>query len=63
MYEITTPKYYNRFESESQFTDYKQLLFRAGDILQSSEVNEIQTTLKNDFSSISSRFYRKWSIH
>jgi len=56
MYEITTPQYFNRLSSETQFKDYKQLLFRSNDILQSAEVNEVQGILKNDFSAVASRF-------
>ena len=53
---INLPKYYNRFQNQPHFSDYKQILFRANDILQSAEVNEIEGTIRNDFASFSSRF-------
>jgi len=56
MHEVNLERYYNRFSDNPQYSDYKQLLFRAGDTLQSAELNELQTTLKNDLSTISKRF-------
>ena len=56
MYEVNLERYYNRFQDNPQFKDYKQILFRAGDSIQSSELNELQITLKNDVSAIAKRF-------
>ena len=56
MYEVNLERYYNRFVGNPQFSDYKQILFRAGDTIQSAELNEMQTTLKNDLATIANRF-------
>jgi len=57
MYEINLDRYYDR-SNNPQYKDYKALLFRAGDALQSAEVNEIQTTFKNDVNVLAKRFLR-----
>ncbi len=44
-YDITLNRYYNRTDSGGDFEDYKVLLFRAGDALQSAELNELQSVL------------------
>ena len=56
MYEVNLERYYNRFVDNPQYADYKQILFRAGDTLQSAELNELQITLKNDIGAIANRF-------
>jgi len=59
---IELERYYNRFEDNPQYDDYKSLLFRAGDALQSAEMNEIQETFKNDVNDLASRFLRNGEI-
>ena len=56
MYDITLDRYYDRYEDNPHYTNYKKMLFRAGDALQSAEMNEIQSTLKNDISLLSNRY-------
>ena len=60
--EIQLDRYYNRFEDNEQFGDYKALLFRAGDALQSAEMNEIQETFKRDTNFLARRFLRNGEI-
>jgi hypothetical protein len=49
-------RYYNRYVDNPQYKDYKALLFRAGDALQSAEMNEIQEALKQDINHLASKF-------
>ena len=56
MYEINLDRYYDRFDDQPHYTDYKKMLFRAGDALQSAEMNEIQTTLKRDINYLAQRY-------
>ena len=62
MYDIQLDRYYNRTEDNPQYSDYKSLLFRAGDALQSAEMNEIQTTFKSDVNYLAKRFLRNGEI-
>jgi len=62
MYDITLDRYYDRFDTEPSHSDYKAVLFRAGDALQSAEMNEMQSALKNDLSKIASRFVANGGI-
>lgn len=62
MYDIQLERYYNRSGDNVQYQDYKSLLFRAGDALQSAEMNEIQTTFKNDVNFLAKRFLRNGEI-
>jgi len=55
-YDINLNRYYNRFKDQPQFSDYKVLLFRAGDALQSAELNELQQTLHNENSHLARNF-------
>jgi len=55
MYDISLDRYYNRTGLPSH-KDYKEVLFRAGDSLQSAEVNELQTHLKRSFGDLTKRF-------
>ena len=58
MEQIQLDRYYDRNSEYPHYEDYKQLLFRAGDALQSSEVNEIQTTLRRDLRFLAERYLR-----
>jgi len=63
MVDIQLGRYYNRFNDDNpQFEDYKSLLFRAGDALQSAEMNEIQETFKRDVNFLARRFLRNGEI-
>ena len=55
MYNITLDRYYNR-SGEVSHSDYKTVLFRAGDALQSAEMNEAQSLAKNSLTNFSSKF-------
>ncbi|MCK5535378.1 MAG: DUF4815 domain-containing protein, partial [Bacteroidales bacterium] len=54
-YNITTEKYYNRTDEDS-YKGIKQLLFRAGEILQNTEVNEVQELLHDQLKELSEEF-------
>jgi len=56
MHEISLDRYYNRLHDHAHYSDYKQLLFRAGDALQSAEMNEIQGTFKRDLNFLAERY-------
>jgi len=60
--EITLDRYYNRFGQEVSFDDYKEILFRAGDSLQSAELNELQSSIKSDFGRLSDKFLANGAI-
>jgi len=55
MYNITLDRYYNR-NGEVSHSDYKAVLFRAGDALQSAEMNEAQGFAKKSLADFSSKF-------
>ncbi len=62
MRDIQLGKYYNRFGINPQYNDYKTLLFRAGDPLQSAELNEMQQAIQLDMTRIATRFLRNGEI-
>jgi len=55
-YNIQLGRYYSRFSQYTEYADYKKLLFRAGDALQSAEVNEIQDTLHAETTTFANKF-------
>ena len=61
-YDITLSRYYNRTEEYDQYEDYKVLLFRAGDALQSAELNEIQSILHKENVQLASNFLNNGKI-
>lgn len=61
-YDVQLSRYYNRFAANPQFSDYKVLLFRAGDALQSAELNEVQETLHNENTHLARNFLTNGSI-
>ena len=54
-YDILADKYYNRKDTD-EFKNTKQLLFRAGDILQNTEVNEVQSLVHAQLKSLTEDF-------
>ena len=54
-YEITTPQYYNR-ANDDEFKGIKKLLFKSGDILQNTEMNEIQELAHNELKKLTAEF-------
>ena len=52
-------RYYNLFDPAKR---YSELLFRAGDGLQSRELNEIQTTLKHQLKSVADALLKDGDI-
>lgn len=60
--EINLDNYYKRFGSEVSHEDYKYLLFRSGDILQSSEMNDLQGILKTQLNTLTSGFHTNGSV-
>lgn len=55
-YEVTLNRYYNRYADNPQYTDYKKLLFRAGDALQSAEMNEVQEISHQEVTQLGKKF-------
>lgn len=55
-YEIKLGRYYSRFSTKTQYKDYKKLIFRAGDALQSAEMNELQDQAHYELTTLANRF-------
>ena len=54
-YNVTTPKYYNRIDTE-EFKGLKKLIFKAGDILQNTEMNEVQDIVHNELTKLTKEY-------
>jgi len=61
-YDVTLNRYYNREEELETYGDYKVLLFRAGDALQSAELNEIQSVLHDENVKLASNYLNNGQI-
>lgn len=59
--EINLPGYYNRSETEQE-KHYEQHLFRAGNVLQSSEMNEVQDHAKRHIKSLGDALFKDGDI-
>jgi len=59
--DINLENYYERAQAEVSHKDYKYLIFRAGDKLQSAEMNDLQLTLEKQLSDVSLGFVENGS--
>lgn len=56
---ITLPNYYNRFDESKNFEEH---LYRAGSLLQSAELNEVQTSLRTRIQRVADGIYKDGDV-